>query len=81
MKRFRLDDLPLMVKVGFAPALALLMLAMMAAGAVVIQQNQMQELERVDDADEPRDPRQDGEDRDADGTRPDPAHRPRVPSR
>jgi methyl-accepting chemotaxis protein len=47
MKRFRLDDLPLMVKVGFAPALALLMLALMAAGAVVIQQNQMRELEQV----------------------------------
>jgi len=47
MKRFRLDDLPLMVKVGFAPALALVMLAMLAAGAVVIQQNQMGELDRV----------------------------------
>ncbi|HEX7885944.1 MAG TPA: methyl-accepting chemotaxis protein [Phenylobacterium sp.] len=47
MKRFRLDDLPLMIKVGFAPALALLMLALLAAGAVVIQQNQMRELDRV----------------------------------
>jgi len=53
MKRFRLDDLPLMVKVGFAPALALLMLAMMAAGAVVIQKNQMHELERVVQTDMP----------------------------
>jgi methyl-accepting chemotaxis protein len=47
MKRFRLDDLPLMVKVGFAPALALVMLAMLATGAVVLQQNQMGELDRV----------------------------------
>ena len=47
MKRFRLDDLPLMIKVGFAPALALVMLAAMAAGAVAIQKTQMGELERV----------------------------------
>src|ERR1700709_254286 len=47
MKRFRLDDLPLMVKVGFAPALALVMLALLATGAVVLQQNQMGELDRV----------------------------------
>jgi len=47
MKRFRFDDLPLMVKVGFAPALALAMLALLSAGAVVLQQNQTHELERV----------------------------------
>ncbi len=50
---FRLDDLPLMVKVGFAPALALLMLALLATGAVVIQQNQMGELNRVVQTDMP----------------------------
>jgi len=54
MKRFRLDDLPLMVKVGFAPALALVMLALMAAGAVVLQQNQTQELSRVVQTDMPQ---------------------------
>jgi len=54
MKRFRLDDLPLMVKVGFAPALALVMLAMLAAGAVVLQQNQTQELTRVVQTDMPQ---------------------------
>jgi len=54
MKRFRLDDLPLMVKVGFAPALALVMLALMSAGAVVLQQNQTQELSRVVQTDMPQ---------------------------
>jgi len=53
MKRFRLDDLPLMVKVGFAPALALVMLALMATTAVVIQKTQMGELERVVHTDMP----------------------------
>jgi methyl-accepting chemotaxis protein len=47
VKRFRLDDLPLLVKVGFAPVLALVMLALMAAGAVVLQQNHMRELDQV----------------------------------
>ncbi len=47
MKRFRLDDLPLMVKVGFAPVLALVMLAVLATTAVVLQKNQMRELDRV----------------------------------
>lgn len=53
MKRFRLDDLPLMVKVGFAPALALVMMAVLAAGAVVLQQSQTRELERVVQTDMP----------------------------
>jgi len=53
MKRFRLDDLPLMVKVGFAPALALVMMAVLAAGAVVLQQKQTSELERVVQTDMP----------------------------
>jgi len=53
MKRFRLDDLPLMVKVGFAPALALVMLALMATASVVIQKNQMGELNRVVQTDMP----------------------------
>jgi len=53
MKRFRLDDLPLMVKVGFAPALALIMMAVLAGGAVVLQQSQTRELERVVQTDMP----------------------------
>ena len=53
MKRFRLDDLPLMVKVGFAPALALVMMAVLAAGAVILQQSQTRELERVVQTDMP----------------------------
>ena len=53
MKRFRLDDLPLMVKVGFAPALALVMMAVLAAGAVVLQRSQTHELERVVQTDMP----------------------------
>jgi methyl-accepting chemotaxis protein len=53
MKRFRFDDLPLMVKVGFAPALALVMLALLAAGAVVLQRNQAHELDRVVQVDMP----------------------------
>ena len=53
MKRFRLDDLPLLVKVGFAPALALVMMAVLSAGAVMLQQSQTRELERVVHTDMP----------------------------
>jgi methyl-accepting chemotaxis protein len=53
MKRFRLDDLPLLVKVGFAPALALTMLAALAAGAIVIQRTQVRELDQVVQVDMP----------------------------
>ncbi|OYX72616.1 MAG: chemotaxis protein [Caulobacter sp. 35-67-4] len=47
MKRFRLVDLPLIIKIGFAPAFALLMLALMAGGAVVVQQSQSAALRQV----------------------------------
>ena len=40
MKRFRLVDLPLIIKIGFAPAFALLMLAAMAVGSIVVQKSQ-----------------------------------------
>jgi methyl-accepting chemotaxis protein len=53
MKRLRFDDLPLMIKVGFAPALALVMLALLATGAVVLQQSQLHELNRVVQTDMP----------------------------
>ena len=47
MKRVRLVDLPLIVKMGFAPAIAVLMLAVVSAGAVLVQMRQTKELERV----------------------------------
>jgi methyl-accepting chemotaxis protein len=47
MKRVRLVDLPLIVKMGFAPAIAVLMLAVVSAGAVLVQMRQTRELERV----------------------------------
>jgi methyl-accepting chemotaxis protein len=47
MKRFRLVDLPLIIKIGFAPAFALLMLALMAGGAIVVQKSQSAALTQV----------------------------------
>jgi len=47
VKHLRLVDLPLIVKIGFAPAFALVMLALMAGGAVVIQRGQAADLEQV----------------------------------
>jgi methyl-accepting chemotaxis protein len=51
MKRFRLVDLPLIIKIGFAPAFALLMLALMAGGAVVVQKSQSAALKQVVETD------------------------------
>jgi methyl-accepting chemotaxis protein len=53
MKRFRLEDLPLVIKIGFAPAFAVAMLAFMATGAVVLQKSQLGELQRVVHTDMP----------------------------
>ena len=47
MKRFRLVDLPLIAKIGFAPAFALVMLALTAGGAVIIQRGQAADLTQV----------------------------------
>ncbi len=47
MKRFRLVDLPLIIKIGFAPAFALVMLALMAGGAIMIQKSQSAALRQV----------------------------------
>ncbi|ATC34007.1 methyl-accepting chemotaxis protein [Caulobacter vibrioides] len=47
MKRIRLVDLPLIIKIGFAPAFALLMLAVMAGGAIVVQKSQSAALQQV----------------------------------
>ncbi|HEY9218214.1 MAG TPA: methyl-accepting chemotaxis protein, partial [Phenylobacterium sp.] len=53
MKRYRLVDLPLIVKIGFAPAFALIMLAMTSTGSIVLQQGQTHELRRVAQQDMP----------------------------
>ncbi|WP_419252933.1 methyl-accepting chemotaxis protein [Caulobacter sp. ErkDOM-YI] len=47
MKRFRLVDLPMMMKIGVAPVFALIMLAAMAAGAVAVQKSQSSALQKV----------------------------------
>ena len=47
MKRIRLVDLPLIIKIGFAPAFALLMLALMAGGAIVVQKSQSAAMKQV----------------------------------
>jgi methyl-accepting chemotaxis protein len=47
MQGFRLSDVPMIVKIGFAPALALLMFAAMALGSIVVQQGAASELKQV----------------------------------
>jgi len=53
MKRVRLEDLPLVVKIGFAPAFAVAMLALLAVGSVVLQKNELRELQQVVHTDMP----------------------------
>jgi methyl-accepting chemotaxis protein len=53
MKRLRLEDLPLVIKIGFAPAFAVAMLAFMAVSAVIIQKTELGELKRVVHTDMP----------------------------
>ncbi|CAN7195539.1 methyl-accepting chemotaxis protein [Phenylobacterium sp. LjRoot219] len=53
MKRFRLEDLPLVIKIGFAPAFAVAMLAVTALGAVVLQKSQLHALQQVVHTDMP----------------------------
>ncbi|WP_297516315.1 methyl-accepting chemotaxis protein [uncultured Caulobacter sp.] len=47
MKRIRLVDLPLIIKIGFAPAFALLVLALMAGGSLMVQKSQSAALKQV----------------------------------
>ncbi len=47
MKRVRIVDLPMIVKIGFAPALALVMMAVLAAAAVVTQGREVATLRQV----------------------------------
>ena len=53
MNRRRLVDLPLIIKIGFAPAFALVMLAALAIGALALQRDQATELNRVVQVDMP----------------------------
>jgi methyl-accepting chemotaxis protein len=53
MKAFRLSDVPMMVKIGFAPALALIMFAIVVTGSVISQSNQSSELKKVVQSDMP----------------------------
>ncbi|HEY8615501.1 methyl-accepting chemotaxis protein [Phenylobacterium sp.] len=53
MKRLRLEDLPLIVKIGLAPAFAIVMLALMSAGSILLQRGQGAELHRVVSEDMP----------------------------
>ncbi len=53
MKRLRLEDLPLVIKIGFAPAFAVAMLACLAVGAVVLQKSELGELKQVVHTDMP----------------------------
>ena len=51
--RLRLVDLPLMVKIGVAPAFALVMLAVLAGGTIYMQSAQTSALEQVVETDMP----------------------------
>ena len=53
MKGFRLSDVPMIVKIGFAPAIALAMFAALAGGSILVQKNEAAELHRVVKADMP----------------------------
>jgi methyl-accepting chemotaxis protein len=53
VKRLRLVDTPLIIKIGFAPAFALVMLACLATGAIVLQRMQAAELRQVVQVDMP----------------------------
>jgi methyl-accepting chemotaxis protein len=47
MNRLRLTDLPLTVKIGFAPVLSLVMMCVLAAAMMMLQQTQSGQLTRV----------------------------------
>ena len=47
MKGLRLSDVPMIVKIGFAPAIALLMFAVVVAGSIMSQSSESQELKQV----------------------------------
>jgi len=47
MKGLRLSDVPMIVKIGFAPAIALLMFAVVVAGSIMSQSSESRELKQV----------------------------------
>ena len=47
MKGFRLSDVPMIVKIGFAPAIALFMFVVLAVGSIAVQQSASSELRQV----------------------------------
>jgi methyl-accepting chemotaxis protein len=53
MKGVRLQDLPLVVKIGFAPAFAVAMLALTAVASLVLQKSELHELQQVVHTDMP----------------------------
>jgi methyl-accepting chemotaxis protein len=53
MKVWRLADVPMVIKVGFAPAIAVLMFAMVTGASVFTQNNETRELKQVVQTDMP----------------------------
>jgi methyl-accepting chemotaxis protein len=53
MKGLRLSDVPMIVKIGFAPAIALLMFAVVVAGSIMSQSSESRELKHVVQTDMP----------------------------
>jgi methyl-accepting chemotaxis protein len=53
MRGWRLSDVPMIVKIGFAPAIALLMFAVVIGGSIVSQSNESNELKQVVQTDMP----------------------------
>ena len=53
MRALRLDDMPLIVKIAFAPVFALVMLALIAGGSIMVLRGQTATLNRVVSQDMP----------------------------
>ena len=53
MKGFRLSDVPMIIKIGFAPAIALVMFALLAGGSIFVQKNEASALSHVVTSDMP----------------------------
>ena len=60
MKALRLADVPMLVKIGFAPAIALLMFALVVTGSVMSQSRETGELQHVVRSDMPASSRMQG---------------------
>ena len=53
MKGLRLSDVPMIVKIGFAPVIALVMFAVVVAGSIMSQSSESRELKQVVQSDMP----------------------------